>query len=158
MAYQGERVKNLRISDGMKKTLNRCAILVSILSIVLSACGLANVQEQITASTVSSTLPSPNNVPIGQLDVTTTPLPTRPQYPPGELVDYSAQTGDTLIGIARHFNTTVEEILSANSFIPTDATTMPPGMPIEIPIYYQPFWGSQYQLIPDSYSSMAQLK
>ncbi|OGO59225.1 MAG: hypothetical protein A2029_15675 [Chloroflexi bacterium RBG_19FT_COMBO_47_9] len=150
MAYQGERVKNLWISDGMKKTLYRCAILVSILSIVLSACGLANVQEQITASTVSSTLPSPNNVPIGQLDVTTTPLPTRPQYPPGELVDYSAQTGDTLIGIARHFNTTVEEILSANSFIPTDATTMPPGMPMKIPIYYQPFWGSQYQLIPDS--------
>ena len=27
---------------------------------------------------------------------------------------------------------------------------MPPGMPMKIPIYYQPFWGSQYQIIPDS--------
>jgi hypothetical protein len=37
----------------------------------------------------------------------------------------------------------VDEIL-AGSFIPTDATTMPPGM--KMPIYYQPFWGSQYQI------------
>ena len=39
---------------------------------------------------------------------------------------------------------------TANPFIPADATTMPPGMPMKIPIYYQPFWGSQYQIIPDS--------
>ena len=65
-------------------------------------------------------------------------------------MDYIAQTGDSLPAIASHFNTTVDEILAANSFIPADATTMPPGMPMKIPIYYQPFWGSQYQIIPDS--------
>src|SRR4030042_3693325 len=135
MGSLDKKAKNLRISDRMMKKLNRCTLLVSIISIILSACGLANVQEQITFGTGSTTQPSTINLAINQLDVTTTPLPTRPQYPPGELVDYSAQTGDTLVGIARHFNTTVEEILSANSFIPTDATTMPPGMPMKIPIY-----------------------
>ncbi len=61
-----------------------------------------------------------------------------------------AQTGDSLPTLASHFNTHVDEILAANSFIPKDATTMPPGMPMKIPIYYVPFWGSQYQIIPDS--------
>lgn len=87
---------------------------------------------------------------ISQPNVTTTPLPIRPAYSPGELVDYIAQSGDTLANLARRFNTSVEEILAANSFIPQDATTMPPGMPMKIPIYYQPFWGSQYQIMPDS--------
>ncbi|MCI0520973.1 MAG: hypothetical protein L0Z70_12065, partial [Chloroflexi bacterium] len=48
------------------------------------------------------------------------------------------------------FNTSVEEIRQANPFIPASATTMPPGMPMQIPIYYQPFWGSAYQMLPDS--------
>jgi hypothetical protein len=81
---------------------------------------------------------------------TVTPFPTRPAYEPGELVDYVAQSGDTLPVLAIRFNTTVEEILTANSFIPADATTMPPGMPMKIPIYYLTFWGSQYQILPDS--------
>lgn len=82
--------------------------------------------------------------------VTQTPFPTRPAYPPGELVDYVAQTGDTLPALAVHFNTTVEEILAANTFIPSSATTLPPGMPMKIPIYYAPFWGSPYHILPDS--------
>jgi LasA protease len=76
--------------------------------------------------------------------------PTRPAYNPGELVDYTAQTGDTLPALASHFNTTVAEIRIANPIIPQDATSMPPGMPMKIPIYYQPLWGSSYQIIPDS--------
>jgi LysM repeat protein len=78
-------------------------------------------------------------------------LPTRPRYNPGELVDYVAQDGDTLPGLAKRFNTTVEEILQANTFIPPSATTMPPGMPMKIPVYYLPLWGSPYQIIPDSH-------
>jgi hypothetical protein len=65
-------------------------------------------------------------------------------------VDYVAQSGDPLSALAVRFNTTVEEILTANTFIPSTATTMPPGMPMKIPIYYQPFWGTPFQIIPDS--------
>ncbi len=78
-----------------------------------------------------------------------TPLPERPAYNPGELVDYTAQTGDTLPALAARFNTTVDEILQANLHIPRDATTMPPGMPMKIPIYYRALWGNPYQIIPD---------
>jgi murein DD-endopeptidase MepM/ murein hydrolase activator NlpD len=79
-----------------------------------------------------------------------TPFPTRPAYGPGELVDYTAQTGDTLEALAARFNTTVEEIREANDFIPQDATTMPPGMPMKIPIYHRPLWGTPYQILPDA--------
>ena len=77
-------------------------------------------------------------------------FPERPVYAPGELVDYLAQAGDTLPALAVRFNTSVEEIRAANPIIPQTATTMPPGMPMKIPIYYLPFWGSPYQIIPDS--------
>ena len=96
--------------------------------------------------------------PVGGIDLSPTespslpeptPFPTRPAYEPGQLVDYTAQTGDTLPVLAVRFNTTVEEILAANPFIPSSATTMPPGMPMQIPIYYKPFWGTPYQIIPD---------
>ncbi|HJS19721.1 MAG TPA: LysM domain-containing protein, partial [Anaerolineales bacterium] len=62
---------------------------------------------------------------------TPVPAPTsgRPEYPPGELVDYIAQSGDTLPALAKRFNTTEEEIRVANPIIPSDATTMPPGFP-----------------------------
>ena len=82
------------------------------------------------------------------LDIT--PFPTRPAYAPGEPVEYIAQTGDTLPGLAARFNTSIEEIQQANGFIPQDATTMPPGMPMQIPIYYRPLWGTPFQTIPDA--------
>jgi len=82
---------------------------------------------------------------------TPVPAPTsgRPQYGPGELVDYLAQDGDTLPALAARFNTTVDEILQANPIIPRDATTMPVGLPMKIPIYYLPLWGTAFQSIPD---------
>jgi LasA protease len=79
-----------------------------------------------------------------------TPLPTRPAYSPGELVDYVVQSGDTLPALASHFNTSIEELREANPIIPEDATTLPPGMPMKIPIYYAPLWGTSYQILPDS--------
>jgi LasA protease len=99
--------------------------------------------EQVSAQAVEDT-------PTPQPEVSATPLPTRPAYSPGELVDYIAQTGDTLPAIAAHFNTTEPEIRAANTFIPADVTTMPPGMPMKIPIYYQALWGNPFQIIPDS--------
>jgi hypothetical protein len=77
------------------------------------------------------------------------PLPTRPTYRPGELVDYIAQDGDSVPALAARFNTTVEEIMAANPIIPTDATTMPPGFPMKIPIYYRALWGTPFQMLPD---------
>lgn len=85
-----------------------------------------------------------------QAVVLSTPLPTRQPYPPGELVDYTVQMGDTLPALAAHFNTNEAEIRAANSIIPQDVTTLPAGMPMQIPIYYQPLYGSSYQIIPDS--------
>ncbi len=88
---------------------------------------------------------------ITPLAPTPIPAPTsgRPAYAPGELVDYTAQNGDTLPALAARFNTTVEQIKQANPIIPDDATTMPVGLPMKIPIYYLPLWGTAYQSIPD---------
>ena len=74
----------------------------------------------------------------------------RPQYQPGEIVDYIAQTGDSLPALASHFNTTEKEIRQYNPSIPSDVTTLPPGFPMKIPIYYLPLWGNPYHIIPDS--------
>jgi LasA protease len=105
---------------------------------------------------VTSCTPSSSGVDlqnmITPLAPTLVPAPTsgRPEYPPGELVEYIAQSGDTLPALAKRFNTTEEQIMEANPIIPGDATTMPPGLPMKIPIYYLPLWGTAYQSIPDS--------
>ena len=78
-----------------------------------------------------------------------TALPTRPEYSPGELVDYTCQTGDNLPALAARFNTTEMEIRKANPVLPKDVTTLPPGLPLKIPIYYRALWGTSYQIIPD---------
>jgi hypothetical protein len=94
--------------------------------------------------------PTPAEGGDAEVELAITPFPTRPAYGPGELVDYVAQTGDTLPGLAARFNTTEEEIRRANTVIPDDATTMPPGMPMQIPIYYRALWGTPFQIIPDA--------
>ncbi len=78
-------------------------------------------------------------------------LSSRPVYEPGELVDYLAQTGDTVQSLAHHFNTTEEEIRKANPIIPENSTTLPPGLPLQIPIYYLALWGSPEQILPDNH-------
>jgi len=108
---------------------------------------LSGCQSQVAVAPLPVTQVAPNSdLP----PATAAPIPERPRYSPGDLVDYLAQTGDTLPVLAAHFNTTVAEILKANPIIPANATTLPPGMPMKIPIYYTLFWGSQYQVLPDS--------
>lgn len=85
------------------------------------------------------------------IESSATPLPTRPAYTPGELVDYVVQSGDTMPALAQHFNTSIAEIREANPIIPEDATSLPPGMPMKIPIYYLPLWGTSFQILPDSH-------
>jgi len=104
---------------------------------------------------ISSCAPRPSTSSIENMitPLAPTPIPAptsgRPAYAPGELVDYAAQNGDTLPALAARFNTTVDQIMQANPIIPADATTMPVGLPMKIPIYYLPLWGTAYQSIPD---------
>jgi len=107
------------------------------------------------AIAISACAPRPSSSSIESMitPLAPTPIPAptsgRPAYSPGELVDYTAQNGDTLPALAARFNTTVAEIMQANPIIPTDATTMPVGLPMKIPIYYLPLWGTPYQSLPD---------
>ena len=64
-------------------------------------------------------------------------------------MEYTAQSGDTLANLASRFNSTINEILAENPVIPEDATTLPPGLPMQIPIYYEALWGSQFQIMPN---------
>ena len=120
-------------------------IFLLILAVLLAGCAPLPAPETPTATlepgpTVTPTFSGP----------TPTALPKRPTYLPGDLVEYIAQSGDTLPALAKRFNTSVAEIREANPVIPPDATTMPPGFPMLIPIYYRSFWGTPYQVVPDS--------
>lgn len=95
-------------------------------------------------------LPPSDGNEVEEGEATATPLPQRQAFTPGQLIDYTARSGDTLPGLASHFNTTIKEIHEANPIIPNDASTMPPGFPMKIPIYYQSLWGTPFQIIPDS--------
>ena len=129
------------------------SILFLMACVLLNSCAASN---QVSSQT-EATLPQGENAPQNTTPATSgTPAPSpipftpRPPYSPGELVDYVVQTGDTLPALAVRFNTSTEEILAANTIIPSNATTLPPGMPMKIPIYYAPFWGNPFQIIPDS--------
>jgi len=122
----------------IRKTLYTLALF----TLILAACGPSMPPTMI--------LPTPTDESDAEQIPEITPFPTRPAYEPGELVDYTAQTGDTLQALAARFNTTEDEIRRANPIIPEDATTMPPGMPMQIPIYYRPLWGTPHQIIPDA--------
>ncbi len=113
-----------------------------LLSILLTSCG--------PVDRATPTLEGPATLAFPSPEAKFTPLPTRPPYSPGELVDYTAQSGDTLPALATRFNTKEEDIRAANPIIPKDASTMPSGFPMKIPIYYRALWGTPYQIIPDS--------
>ena len=119
------------------------------LSLLLAACA-PQVEAELPAAATSTASLTPSPIATETL-VPSTPLPTRPAYDPGTLVEYTAQNGDNLIALAARFNTTIDEILAANPIIPESATTLPAGMPMQIPIYYRAYWGSAYQIIPDSH-------
>lgn len=125
--------------------------LLGTLILLLSACQPLALPDNSAPAPLQANLADAAEAPPATPLPTMTPYPPRPRYAPGELVDYTAQTGDTLENLAWRFNTTIEEILEANPFIPASATTMPPGMPMKIPIYYVPLWGSPYRILPDSH-------
>lgn len=138
-------------SSNAHSILSARSLLAFLLACILILSGCAPQAASFSSAASESNVEAQAQAPTAFAEeLTPTPFPTRPAYQPGELVDYTAQTGDTLPALAAHFNTTVQEILQANTFIPDNATTMPPGMPMKIPIYYQPLWGSPYHILPDS--------
>ena len=129
------------------KGLTALAALI-LVSMLLTAC-----RSDVASASLSM---QPTDEPVGEVSEISsepvhTPFPTRPDYSPGELVDYIAKSGDTLPALASRFNTSVGEIMEANPIIPAGATTMPPGMPMLIPIYFAPFWGTPFGILPDSH-------
>jgi murein DD-endopeptidase MepM/ murein hydrolase activator NlpD len=128
------------------KTIPRAIASFALILLAAAACSRNPAASETAATSTPTGLPV-TSTPAGP---TPTPIPVRPLYNPGELVEYTAQSGDTVPAIAAHFNTTVEEIYAANPFIPESATTMPPGMPMQVPIYYRSFWGTAYKMLPDS--------
>jgi LysM repeat protein len=78
---------------------------VSTAVLLITSCNLQSTTSDIPETSPTSQMGEWSNIPLS------TPLPTRPSYKPGELVEYIAQDGDTLPALAARFNTTVDEIL-----------------------------------------------
>ena len=133
--------KNIHFPTFLRSKLTHFAFVFVAFALLLSACTPNNPIVQLPNLAQANSDATP--------EATAIPSPARPKYKPAELVDYIAQTGDTLPALAARFNTSVEEIQEANPIIPSDVTTLPPGMPMQIPIYYLPLWGSQLQILPD---------
>ncbi len=118
--------------------LGRRAFGVALVAALLTSCLPA--ETQVAPPATAADTPAP----------TLPPLPTRSPFPPGTVVDYAAQDGDTLPAVAAHFNTTVEEIAAANPELPAGATTLPPGFVLHVPAYYVPLTGLPTHLLPNS--------
>jgi murein DD-endopeptidase MepM/ murein hydrolase activator NlpD len=125
------------------RSIKKYLFLLITLSIFISACAPDQSAQNLQAPELTASAESAVILPAQ--------MPTRPQYSPGEIVSYHAQSGDTIPAVAAHFNTTVEEIRENNPIIPDSATTLPTGLPMQIPIYYEPLWGSSFKILPDSH-------
>jgi LasA protease len=116
------------------------AVVVGMLLVACSPGGNVGVLE-----------PSPTRPPAVEDAVSgPTPLPTRTAFSPGQIFEYSAQSGDTLSAVAAHFHTSVDEVIAANPDLPEDLTTLPAGYPLKVPAYYAPLTGSPFHILPDS--------
>ncbi len=120
---------------------------LAALGLLVSSCGVPRALQSFPAN-------HSNDLPAADLTAgpagSPTGVPTRPNYAPGEPVDYVAQSGDTILALAAHFNTTADQIRAANPIIPDGSTTMPPGLPMKIPIYFRSLWGTSFHILPDS--------
>lgn len=116
-------------------------LLAYVMPFVLLLCGCLPLAKE--AEQISHSQPEGSSAA-----ATAAPSPTAPL--PGELVDYLAQSGDTLPALAARFNTSIEQILRANPDIPPQVTTLPPGLPMQIPAYFLPLLGAPFRMVPDS--------
>ena len=134
--------------------LSAVLILAGVLSVCLSGCIRTDDRKEIptpTEAPVPTAVPTVAEEPAPPSKVQGDPVRRkRPKYMPGELVDYTAMDGDTLQALAARFNTTEREIRAANPILPKKVTTLPQGLPMQIPIYYRSGWGSSYKILADA--------
>ena len=126
-----------------RKHRNKIFTVLAIVAIFTSSCSSGRNSGYILA-------PTPTVIESELAQANSTPASKRPAYEPGTLVDYVAQSGDSVDSLSWRFGCTAEEIFKANPQIPEDVTTLPPGFPMKMPIYYEGFWGTEFQIIPDA--------
>jgi LysM repeat protein len=80
-----------------------------------------------TAEPTATATPEPTAVPPTALPPTAAPAP------PAARRTYTVQPGDTLLSIARQFNTTVTAIVEANNLTPQQADSLRVGQKLVIP-------------------------
>ena len=121
--FAGNKLASNRLAGRNQLALFACLLLLLIF--LITSCQDQNANAELVGSEplaiINAEEAGEENAQLATLDAplsTVTPFPTRPAYEPAELVDYVAQTGDTLPALAIRFNTTVDEILAANPFIP----------------------------------------
>ena len=103
---------------------------------------------QLPPPLATSTVPAAS-APSPTPDFDATPLPTREPFGVGNVLPYVTRSGDTVLGLAAHFNTTADEILALNPGLPL-TTTLATGQSLSLPAYWFPLGGSAYVIIPDS--------
>jgi len=111
---------------------------VGVLAAVAGACAAPQAEQ----------MPEPAS-PTIEVSLEATRLPTREPFAPGEVLPYIAQSGDTLPAVAAHFNSSEAEVLQANPGL-TATTTLPAGLPMQVPAYYLPLTTTPFQSFPDS--------
>ncbi len=120
--------------------------LALLAAVILAGCALppATLPPPLATSTapaVATAAPTP--------DYDATPLPTRQPFAVGQVLPYVSQTGDTVLAMAAHFNTTADEILALNPGLSL-TSTLASGLDLRLPAYWFPLGGTPYQMIPDS--------
>jgi murein DD-endopeptidase MepM/ murein hydrolase activator NlpD len=130
----------------VKVFLRRFACLLGALLLAACAAPPPIVPPTLTPITLPTLEPTASPTP----DPNATPLPNRLPFGVTEnQLPYETQTGDTLIAIASHFNTTPEEVWALNPTL-SPTSTLAAGQRLTIPAYWFPLGGSPYKIIPDA--------
>jgi LasA protease len=116
-----------------------------LLAVLLAGCAPPEPVVPPTVTVLAERTPTVPPTP----DYDATPLPARDPFGVGTLLPYTTQTGDTLLAMAAHFNTTPGEILAKNPGL-SPTSTLASGISVTMPAYWFPLGGSAYKIIPDS--------
>ena len=128
-------------------SLRSCLRLITLAALALAGCAPLP-PAQVPAALATSTAPV-GATAAATADFDATPLPTREPFGVGHVLAYVTQTGDTVLALAAHFNTTADEI-GALTPRPSLTRTLASGQALSIPAYWFPLGGT-----PSGASSVA---